>query len=244
MPTLCALCKVNADLKNSHIIPEFFYKPIYDTLHRFHLIPSDSSKPEKFAQKGMRGRLLCGECELKFSRWENYANQAFVETHGVHVVCVKNRIVLQGIEYKTFKLFLLSLLWRMSVCTLPFFDKVELGPHEEKIRLALFNDDPLQPGNYPCALTAVKIDGVFYPDWHLSPTLIKHDGHHVYRLVVRGVLIMFFVGSHPPPSALGWIILSKKNELSVTVEEIRNISFLKSAALNLGRAINARKSPR
>jgi len=27
------------------VIPEFFYKPMYDSRHRFRLIPSDSAKP-------------------------------------------------------------------------------------------------------------------------------------------------------------------------------------------------------
>jgi len=241
MPTRCALCRVNDDLKNSHIIPEFLYKSMYDALHRCHLISSDSCKAEQFAQKGMREKLLCGKCELKFSQWENYANRAFVEAHGVRVTHINNRIVLQGIDYRTFKLFLLSLLWRSSVSTLAFFDEVELGPHEEKLRLALLNNDPLQPNNYPCALTAVKIDGVFFPDWHLAPSLTKYDGHHVYRLLVSGILFMFFVGSHPPPSGLGPIILNKKNEMSVTVEEIRNIPFLSDRMLKLSKARNARK---
>jgi len=228
-------------LKSSHIIPEFFYKSMYDALHRFHLIPSDSAKPEQFVQKGMREKLLCGGCELKFSQWESYAYRTFVEAHGVHVTHFKNRILLQGIDYGKFKLFLLSLLWRTDVSTLSFFDEVDLGPHGERIRLALLKGDPLQPNNYPCVLTAVTIDGVFFPDWHVPPTLAKYDGHHVYRLLVSGVLFMFFVGSHPPPQRLGVLTLNTKNEMSVAVEEIRNIPFLSDIMLTF-KARNARKN--
>lgn len=39
----CKLCKKEKELRKSHIIPEFFYKLLYDPFHRFNLI---SSKPE------------------------------------------------------------------------------------------------------------------------------------------------------------------------------------------------------
>jgi len=75
----CALCQSESPLQNSHIIPEFFYKQLYDNIHRFHIVSNQSSKPERFGQKGFREKLLCSSCEQKIARWEKYAKEAFVD---------------------------------------------------------------------------------------------------------------------------------------------------------------------
>jgi hypothetical protein len=54
MPRICALCRTNSDLQNSHIVPEFFYRLIYDTKpRRLHIV---SAKPA--AGSGRRKRVL------------------------------------------------------------------------------------------------------------------------------------------------------------------------------------------
>src|ERR1700722_5312758 len=75
----CALCQSNSPLRDSHIIPEFLYKELYDKIQRFHVVPLDASKPEHFEQKGLYEKLLCKVCEQKFSVWEKYAKEAFCE---------------------------------------------------------------------------------------------------------------------------------------------------------------------
>lgn len=49
----CALCRNNAELRNSHIAPEFLYAPLYDEIHRVQVI---QSKPLRIPtiQKGLK----------------------------------------------------------------------------------------------------------------------------------------------------------------------------------------------
>ena len=54
----CKLCLNKSDLKNSHIIPEYFYKPMYDEKHRFFQVSIDPNEKNKFVQKGLRKYLL------------------------------------------------------------------------------------------------------------------------------------------------------------------------------------------
>ena len=146
MPVVCALCTVNGDLQNSHIIPEFFYKLTYDAKpRRFHVVSATPSERESFEQKGLRERLLCRACEQEFGRWESYAKSALIDAKGVTITRHKDRITFHNLDYRQFRLFQLSLLWRMGVSTLPFFKDVALGPHEEKLRLALMRRTPSSP---------------------------------------------------------------------------------------------------
>lgn len=243
MPSLCALCGLNRDLRNSHILPEFFYKLIYDpNPQRFHVLSTEPSTPERFLQKGLRERLLCGDCEQKLSRWEHYAKRVLIDAHGVQVTPVSHGWVFSGIDYKRFKLFQLSLLWRMGVSNLPFFEDVELGPHEARLRTALLNADPLQPDNYACLVIAVRIGQKLYPDWILEPSEARVEGQRCYWLVISGMLYMFFVGSHTAPRIATPFVLNTQNQMGVLDMDIHDIPFLSQAALKLRDAINTRKT--
>jgi hypothetical protein len=237
----CALCLKSAELRQSHVIPEFFFRQVYDAIHRCQLISTECSTPERYVQKGLREQMLCDTCEKKFSRWEKYAKEAFVDGKGVALAREGNWLVIHGLDYRTFRLFQLSLLWRMSVTSLPFFKEVDLGPHEEKLRLALLSDNPLEPDQYPCLLVAVKIDGQFYQDGILQPSVVRIDGNRCYRIMIAGILFTFHVGNQPIPIDISPFILSKQNELRVLVQDIRNIPFLADAAVQFGAAIRQRE---
>jgi hypothetical protein len=55
----CALCREPGDLRRSHILPEFFYKPVYDETHRFLETSTDPRDRVMIRQKGLREFLLC-----------------------------------------------------------------------------------------------------------------------------------------------------------------------------------------
>lgn len=66
---LCALCpKEVSELCDSHIIPKLVYKRIRTRKNsRFR----DLSNIKKPLQDGEKHKMLCAECEEKFSAWEN-----------------------------------------------------------------------------------------------------------------------------------------------------------------------------
>jgi hypothetical protein len=238
----CALCRTSSDLQNSHIIPEFFYRLIYDSNpRRFHIVSGNPSERESFAQKGLRETLLCRACEQKLGKWEHQSKAAFVDGKGLRITALGDRVLLRGFHYKTFKLFQLSLLWRMSVSTLPFFKDVVLGPHDEVLRQALLNDDPLRPDQYPCWMIALQISGKPVIDWMLEPSLTRLDGHHIYWLVITGIMFSYYVGSHPPPSEISALTLNDTGEMAIIIQEAKTIPALADALKRLGAAIQARK---
>jgi hypothetical protein len=242
MATVCALCKVNEDVQNSHIIPEFFYRMVYDPQpRRFRVLSTEPSVPERYEQKGLRERLLCRVCEQRIGRWEDYAKRTFVDGQGVRTTPLEGGMRLHGIDYKTFKLFQLSLLWRMSVSAQDFFAEVDLGPHEEKLRVALLNDDPLQPGDYCCALIVVKVAGAFLKDWMLAPSQGRLGSNRAYWLVINGIFFIYCVGSHPPPAGLAAAAITQRNELVVIDDDARNYPFLNDVLVKLHKAIQDRK---
>ncbi|MGH7978160.1 MAG: hypothetical protein ACREE6_02195, partial [Limisphaerales bacterium] len=149
---------------------------------------------------------------------------------------------LQGLDYAKFKLFLMSLLWRLGVSSLDFFNEVNLGDHHEGIlRTALLNDDPLDEFQYSCLFSVVTLNGKFYPDWIVPPTLAKGMNQHCYRIVINGILYSFFVSSKPLSAEFKPIVVNRNGELHIRLENAANIPFLWDFAQQMSRAINLRK---
>ena len=239
---LCALCQTMAKLHKSHIIPEFFFRMVYDEpAHQFHVVSDDPEKPEFFRQKGLWERLLCEECEQKMSKWEHYAKNTFVDGRGLLVKEQATSVVLQNLEYKTFKLFQLSLLWRMSISSLRFFEEVSLGPYEEKIRQALLREDPLSATDYPCVMTIIKISGQFHPSWITQPSRARFRHQTVYWLIICGFLYVYFVGNLSSSIAWAQLLLSENNQMTVPIGDARDLPFVSETITKLGTAIGKRK---
>ncbi|TOJ94517.1 hypothetical protein [Vibrio parahaemolyticus] len=67
--SLCKYCKKNEAIENSHIIPSFICKWVKDTAHNNYLRTSDN--PNLRQQDGSKSALLCNDCEVKFSKFED-----------------------------------------------------------------------------------------------------------------------------------------------------------------------------
>jgi hypothetical protein len=140
----CTLCPNDVPrLCLSHILPEPFYAGVYEANGTFPVFSNKKVGPVmRPQQKGLRERLLCPDCEARFSKWETYAlGEPFHRTkqpgidHGPYMEFI--------MDYATFKLFQMSILWRMSVTSLDVFANVQLGKkHEERLRAMLLASDP------------------------------------------------------------------------------------------------------
>ena len=223
----CALCKQERELRRSHIIPEFLYTQIYDSIHRYLSVSTNPAHREQRLWKGERERLLCASCEQKLGGWEDYAKKAFLDGKGVKISRLGSRINFERFCYSSFRLFLLSLLWRMGISDLESYKAVSLGPHEEKLRLALMSANPLDPGEYPVVLVAALINGEFHPQWMMSPSLGRMEGLRCYCPVIEGVLFYFFVGSHALPPTLRALPLNLRGEMGMLIEDIQRLTVLK-----------------
>jgi hypothetical protein len=245
----CKLCEKNSELQNSHVIPEIFYDLIYDSNpRRFRSIPIDPSQKIKYEQQGIREHLLCKTCEGKFQQFEDYVKRAFIDGkivagRKIQSVQKQDGIVLQNLDYKKFKLFLLSLLWRMSITTRDFFANVSLGKkHEKTIHAALLDEDPLQPEDYPCVVELLTLGGRFHQDFLLKPYSMRGT-FRIYMAVIAGLRFSFYVGSCVPPKSFVSSAISQQNELTIGFAEIRNEPVLYEAALKVGkRMILSRKT--
>ena len=239
----CRLCHKEAKLLNSHIIPEFVYKPLYDDLHRFISFEPSSQHPNKMKQKGIRERLLCIECEGRFSKLEQYASQVISHKKlDVSDFDEQTRVyTFRNIDYNRFKLFQLSVLWKASVAHKSSFSSVSLGHHEEKLRRMLSQNEPGEPHEYGCAVIGLhSIAGIEMDQVIVEPIKQRKLGHIMYSFLFASCLWTYVVSSHSNQFKNEEVFLQKDGTLPMAVrnpEDIGLLDFLynrfkKAGALN------------
>ena len=197
----CALCLAGEPLRLSHIVPEFLHREMYDDKHRFFGLSSVAETPVKWFQKGLREQLLCGRCEQKLGDYERYASRVLYHD-SLDGTMIGNVVIIRSLDYRSLKLFLISLLWRFGVTSLEIFRSTKLGPHQEELRRMIHEENAGHFLQYPCLFTAVMYDHKHVSDLIVPPCVGRVEGQRVWQFVVGGFLLSFFVGSHNPPASL------------------------------------------
>lgn len=235
--TVCKLCQRQRKLRNSHIISEFLYKPLYDPeMHRFHILSTLPAITKRFEQKGVREKLFCDDCEKLLCPYEDYVRRVLYGGVEIGIKDMNDLVLLINIDYKKFKLLQLSLLWRSSISSLPFFSYVKLGSrHEEKLRKMILSENPGEPHEYGCINFLILNDKKEMEDnLIMQPELVKMAGRHWYRFLCGGLLWFFFVSSHPPePSYSDKFSLTKDGALRLFKKYLEDMDFLRMWAREL-----------
>src|SRR3990170_3516203 len=140
--TTCRLCLKPAQLMLSHIIPEFMYEETYDDKHRTLRVDRQSPSRPRTLQKGLRERLLCADSESRLSKYEAHAAPIVkslptlpIDPSGLHLES-------QFVDYRLFKLFEMSLLWRAAVSNEPLFAGAKLKKAEPRLQEMLAGERP------------------------------------------------------------------------------------------------------
>jgi hypothetical protein len=197
MKTMCRLCGASEELSRSHILPEFIYKPLYDEKHRFSVLTA-GLESARYAQRGLYEKLLCRGCEQHVCRYEKYASEVMSGRLGHFYRREGDNIIIEDIDYASFKLFQLSVLWRASVSTLEFFRLVSLGPHEDRLRHMLLADDPGAPDGFGCVLTFARDGGQDASSTLFNPEPMRWAGRRMYRFFFAGALWLYHCDKRSP----------------------------------------------
>ncbi|WEN14136.1 hypothetical protein PY254_12920 [Rhodanobacter sp. AS-Z3] len=215
-------------LQESHIIPEFLYGVMYDEKHRYNVLSIAPDRQERIEQKGAREPLLCRECEQKFAKFERYASLVIKGgAPGMNGQRNDSIVSVTGIDYRQFKLFLLSLLWRAGVAKARYFERVRLGPHEERLRAMLRDDDPGPYHLYPCIFWGLNLKPDEIPELMVQPCRDKVWGQSTYHFVVPGLKLVYFVSNQRLPRKRSQFVLQHDGSL---VFQVRSVLELQSVS--------------
>lgn len=142
----CKLCLIHpADKRNSHIIPKFMCKGLFEAKEPRHALSINrQGKGRKIQDTPKEDFILCTACEKRIEILETHFARVIEEIHSykdlpqkftIAKIGTQQYIECNDIHPTLFKLFLYSLVWRASISNLFEYLPFNLNkPDEERIR--------------------------------------------------------------------------------------------------------------
>jgi hypothetical protein len=236
MKGTCKLCeKESTLLKTSHILPDFIFRDLnlYSSEHRIDLLkikksPSlnfqHSDRPTGEYEKG----ILCSSCDNNIlGGYESYAKKAMFggELQEQECPMFKNYIDrenneylhVERISYVKFKLFMLSLLWRMSISSRPMFSQVNLNCEiNESLRNMVLTGHPGKVNDFPIYGMTYLNDKSIPNDIVGQPYITEVKGFTIIRILIGGIFLAFHISVGVQSEiAISDLVLNDKNEWNV-----------------------------
>ncbi len=221
---ICKLCLQEKPLlRQSHIIPDFLYSLMYGVDHEIYKVPLIENRREVKVQTGeFEGNILCESCDNSIiGTYENYAKTLLFD--GRPEVKTENQLHLDGklvstycenVDYRKFKLFLLSILWRASVTTREFFKHIKLNPEQDnELREMILKGDPKEQLDYPCLISAFVGKKKKVSDQTITMPIKANDSFFVFP--IGSFLYTFFPNDKWDIQALKEAAIDKTNILRI-----------------------------
>ncbi|WP_344928956.1 hypothetical protein [Aquimarina addita] len=216
-------------IKKSHIIPDFLYRNsgMFDEKHRLRSISKQDllkGKKPKLRQTGINDKnILCANCDnVVIGQYEKYASESFYnKTLNLNNLsdCKNlkegniNFNICSNIDFKKYRLFLLSILFRASISKNSFFNEVKLSnANLENLRKMLFNDDPGNYKDFPFVLFSLNKLDLVSNDLIINPMRIEMDGMVEYNFVFAGILYKFYEGKNLDTTKFDILLMKPDND--------------------------------
>jgi hypothetical protein len=208
----CGLCNETRPLLNkSHIIPDFFYEQagLYNEKHQIHKIEVQKFLKDKkvsFVPTGVyKGGILCAECDnILLGGLETYGRKALYGglKENEEIICknFKNPdnhfefSICEKVDYKKFKLFLLSILWRSAISTKDLFQDVDISDeYLEILRKMILDGNPGKVNDFPIiSISYLKDESIPY-DFIGQPIKSVTDERILITFLLSGFIFIFTI---------------------------------------------------
>ena len=233
----CKFCNEDKPLVKAHIIPEGFFRRLRDGQDPPRVL-NEKDYPKKAPIGVYDKNILCLECERIFGDWDNHAQLILNNDCPGRPVLHKGEVVAYentNYDYSKLKLFFMSLLWRASVSTHPFYGKICAGPFEEILKKRIRDSDPGIPDEFSVALARFKEHTFDLAT--LDPHPEKFEGINYCRFYMAGYVIYIKVDSRSTPPPHDKFILNEAGPLVVICRDLAKSKEL-PIVHKLGRAAN------
>ena len=207
----CKLCLEIKDLcTGSHIIPQFLYKILAGNNNL--LVFLDSTRAQFRYSGEWEGNILCEHCEIKIiGKLDDYAakflHDEFPEkmNRRIEIIDGAEHMIIENdpnYDYKKYRLFLLSLLWRASISSRPFFSQVKLSNEvEDDLRKMILKDEPGELDQYACfnflpPLVSMPGGGKGFNTLYMptvSPIMHKNDSWEICKFIIEGMTFFYII---------------------------------------------------
>lgn len=221
----CRLCLQEKELiGTSHIIPNFMYKELFDKNRKIVETNLFNFNEAKYRPTGIYDKhILCKECDTKLiGGLESYAARVLYDRGKFEVEREEDdsivNLMLKGINYKKFKLFLVSILWRASISEQALFKEIKLGTrYEETARKMIYEDSPGNREDFSTCILGLESSENLVIKAIVAPRRMKADGNTSYMFYINGLFYWFNVSSYNIQDVFRRVSINEDNELTIGI---------------------------
>jgi hypothetical protein len=217
--SVCKLCEQRSTVDVCSVVP-------------LYLFPKNPGIPKE--------HLVCSACAEKIAAWDQYGErvmQAFPEDLSDLAGCG----LRYEVDYGQLRLWLLSLLWRMSIAKGSEWIDVALPNGADGLRALLARGDPGKAGQYPVGCILPSFDGQ-HLDFSSQPDTVGQPNGPVVRAAFRGVLFFFCFREDMQDEDLDPFHIRPDQNWIVPVVDWKEIDFLRHCVEELRASHAAREN--
>ena len=226
---LCRLClKEKKLLKKSHIIPDFLFKDFKENNYFINMKYPEVNKVKRFYTGYYDKDILCQQCDNEIiGKLETYTSKAFYHKNKHENQISKAKTfdglelqIYANIDYKKFKLFLLSILWRASISTHEMFIDIQLGIHEEKLRKMIYEDNPLSEKEFEICILEVNSNVELNLNFITNPLNIINKENKLFCFYIKGRFYFISVEINSSIDYYKAISIKESNKIEIPIIEM------------------------
>ena len=116
-------------------------------------------------------------------------------------------------NYTAWRLFLLSVLWKMAESRHDAFSLVRLGKERRTIQHMLLDGEPGHPMDYPCWIYILTLQGQTLKGFMSSAQETRCEGHLAFELAFGGLGWLFIVGRQIESDTMRWLLLDRNGTM-------------------------------
>lgn len=172
----------------------------------FNNLTKIKNKKEKRFTGEFEGNLLCEDCDNKLlgSIYEAYGHKVLYDLKQLpkdeRPIFTAGKsldglgfIHCSNLNYQKFKLFLLSILWRASISSRPFFNEIHLEHHEDILRKMIYSGDAGKVSDYPIFIATYANDKNSPKELIAKPQKNFKDGKTSVVFMMDGAFYIFYI---------------------------------------------------
>jgi hypothetical protein len=215
----CHLCEAQVPLIEAHIIPRPFFRA-YGRGRGPRVISNSPGVNPKRAPAGFYdASILCGPCDRRIGVWDQYGAELFIDGLSEFKPFPNARspiaLVRPSFDFDRLRLFVLSVLWRAGISSLPMFQRVRLGRYGDRLREMLRAEDPGQSDEFCTVLSVFTVNGglptVSIP--MADPFRERWNGTNAYRISFGLVTAYVKTDQRSFPFSLGSLAIKEGHPL-------------------------------
>ena len=211
---------------------------------RIYRVEVGTSRRPSPIQDGWKEHLLCRKCEQRIGDWEKIACEELRGEHGATATpratpysgpivlprgvkpAALQMLEMQGCDYATWRLFQLSMLWRMDRSRLHELATVDLGEARDDVEKMLAAEDPGRPMDYPCWVYILSSWGQPTRELMTTPIPFKYKGYPAIELVFGGLGWFFIIAHDVACETMRQLVIDRTGRMPLLFVDVGSVEWL------------------